>query len=122
MLSQGWTEPYSSGQSPERTMADEAALEADSINPKAQQILAAARQVATRFIEMLMTGRALAIYRIVVAETPRFPKLGRIFFEAGPNRLLGRFAEFLRRADERGTLAVAEPRRAAAQFIGMVRS
>src|SRR2546429_6597680 len=32
-------------------------------------------------------------YRIVVAETPRFPELGRIFFEAGPNRLLGRFAE-----------------------------
>ena len=170
-------------------MADQAVLETDSINPKAQQILAAARQifveqgygsasmdviartagvskatlyahftgkdalfatmvgiecrrmsavldaptfdesdvraalrqVASRFIEKLMSGQALAIYRIVVAETPRFPELGRIFFETGPDRLLSRFADFLRRADERGTLSIAEPRRAAGQFIGMVR-
>jgi len=84
-------------------------------------VRATLRQVATRFIEMLMSGRALAIYRIVVAESPRFPELGRIFFETGPDRLLGRFADFLQRADERGTLSVAEPRRAAGQFIGMVR-
>ena len=84
-------------------------------------IRAALRQIAGQFIDHLMTGRALAIYRIVVAETPRFPELGRIFFETGPDRLLGRVADFLRRAGERGTLVVPEPRRAAAQFIGMVR-
>jgi len=84
-------------------------------------IRAALRQIAGQFIDHLMTGRALAIYRIVVAETPRFPEVGRIFFEAGPNRLLGRVADFLRRAGERGVLTVPAPRAAAAQFIGMVR-
>ena len=84
-------------------------------------IRAALRQIAGHFIGQLLTGRTLAIYRIVVAETPRFPELGRIFFEMGPDRLLARVAEFLRQAGERGMLAVPEPRRAAAQFIGMVR-
>ena len=84
-------------------------------------IRAALRQIAGHFIELLMTGRALAIYRIVVAETPRFPELGRIFFETGPDRLLGRVADFLRRAGARGALEVPAPRLAAAQFIGMVR-
>src|SRR6266404_4634234 len=77
-------------------------------------IRAALRQIAGQFIDHLMTGRALAIYRIVFAETPRFPELGRIFFETGPDRLLGRVADFLRRAGTRGVLRVPDPRLAAA--------
>jgi TetR/AcrR family transcriptional repressor of mexJK operon len=66
-------------------------------------------------------AETLAIYRIVVGETGRFPELGRIFYETGPRRVLSRLAEYLREASEKGLLEISEPRLAAEQFIGMVR-
>lgn len=66
-------------------------------------------------------AETLAIYRIVVGETGRFPELGRIFYETGPRRVLSRLADYLREASEKGLLEIAEPRLAAEQFIGMVR-
>jgi AcrR family transcriptional regulator len=88
---------------------------------EAGDIRAALIRIARQFIDRLLSGRAFAIYRMVIAETPRFPELGRIFFEAGPERMVGRVAAFLAAADSRGLLAVPEPRQAAIQFIGLVR-
>ena len=47
-------------------------------------------------------AETLAIYRIVVGETGRFPELGRIFYETGPRRVLSRLADYLREASEKG--------------------
>ncbi len=40
----------------------------------------------------------MAVNRLVVAETGRFPELGRMFYEAGPSRGEVRFAEYAERA------------------------
>jgi TetR/AcrR family transcriptional repressor of mexJK operon len=61
------------------------------------------------------------MYRMVVAEAPRFPELGRIFYDSGPTIMIDRIAIILRRATERGLLKVRDPRIAAVQFISLVR-
>lgn len=77
--------------------------------------------VARAAIRFGTEAETLAIYRIVVGETGRFPELGRVFYETGPRRVLSRLADFFRDASEKGLLDVPEPRLAAEQFIGMVR-
>jgi AcrR family transcriptional regulator len=82
---------------------------------------AALRRMARDFLTLLLSPQAGAIYRIVIAEGPRFPELGRIFYDSGPRRTLDRLASYLGRADERGLLRIAEPRVAAEQFAGMLK-
>jgi AcrR family transcriptional regulator len=78
-------------------------------------------RVAHDFNNLLCTGYGLTMYRIVVAEVPRFPELGRIFYDSGPTIMIDRIATILRRATERGLLKVRDPRIAAIQFISLVR-
>ncbi|HEY7688223.1 MAG TPA: TetR/AcrR family transcriptional regulator [Dongiaceae bacterium] len=77
--------------------------------------------VARAAIRFGTEAETLAIYRIVVGETGRFPELGRVFYETGPRRVLNRLAEYLGECSARGLLDVPEPRLAAEQFVGMVR-
>ena len=78
-------------------------------------------QMARAAIRFGSETEALAIYRIVVGESGRFPELGRTFYETGPRRVLTRLADYLREASEKGLLEIPEPRLAAEQFVGMVR-
>ncbi len=68
-----------------------------------------------------MTGRdALCLYRIVIAEGPRNPDLGRIFYEQGPERVQKRLTQFLGLACERGELVCADPLLASKIFLGAI--
>ena len=78
-------------------------------------------QVAQVFNSLLCTGDGLTMYRIVVAEAPRFPELGRIFYDSGPKVMIDRIADVLRRATDRGLLKLRDPRIAAIQFISLIR-
>ncbi len=78
-------------------------------------------RIGGTFAELLLSPSTLAIYRVVIAEAPRFPELGRIFYESGPNAALTRLANYLQAATERGLIAVPEPRLAAEQLVGMIR-
>ena len=78
-------------------------------------------QVAQDFNQLLCTGDGLTMCRIVVAEVPRFPELGRIFYDSGPNVMIDRIADILRRATDRGLLSLPNPRIAAIQFISLIR-
>ncbi|MBO0751075.1 MAG: TetR/AcrR family transcriptional regulator [Bradyrhizobiaceae bacterium] len=77
--------------------------------------------VAHDFNNLLCSGDGLTMYRIVVAEAPRFPELGRIFYDSGPAVMIDRIAAILRRATDRGLLDVQDPHIAAIQFISLVR-
>lgn len=90
---------------------------ADPMNPRETL-----RHFGREFLSIVLSPEGLAIHRIVIAETPRFPELGRAFYDAGPRRMLDALAGYLRSATERGTLDVPEPRMAAGHFISLVRS
>jgi AcrR family transcriptional regulator len=38
------------------------------------------------FLKIMLTPEVTALYRLVIAEAPRFPELGRIFFDRAPRR------------------------------------
>ncbi len=63
---------------------------------------------------------ALCLYRVVVAESPREPELGRIFYAQGPGRIIARLSDYLTLAAERHELQVADADLAAKLFIGAV--
>ncbi|HXH02809.1 MAG TPA: TetR/AcrR family transcriptional regulator, partial [Candidatus Competibacteraceae bacterium] len=79
------------------------------------------RELAQRFLALLLSPRALCVYRMILAEASRFPELGRIFFEAGPKAMRERLAHYLERAAQRGLIAVEQPELAAEHFIGLVK-
>ena len=82
----------------------------------------ALKRIGLRFLDLLISPPALAAYRVVVAETPRFPELGRDFYESGPATTLRVLAGYLERATARGELAVTDPYTGAALLVGMIRS
>ncbi len=85
------------------------------------EVEASLTEIAQRFLELVLSSDAIAVNRITVAEAVRFPQLGEAFWRAGPERTRGQIEAFLRRADAAGTLAVADPRLAAEQFIALLR-
>jgi AcrR family transcriptional regulator len=74
-----------------------------------------------RFLDLVLSDDSIALYRIIVAEVARFPVLGEAFWRAGPERERVQIEEFLRSAVAAGSLALANPRLAAEQFLGLVR-
>lgn len=78
------------------------------------------RTIARNFMTMFATTDALAFYRTILAEAPRFPELGRIFYESGPKVLQGRIEDFLREACQRGELSIPDPKLAAVQFLQLI--
>lgn len=80
----------------------------------------ALRLIGRRFLDLLLSPNPLSLYRVVLSEAPRFPELGRSFYEAGPNRVAAALAEYLARQNAQGVLAIADARLAAEQFFGMV--
>jgi AcrR family transcriptional regulator len=78
------------------------------------------RDLGGRLLDAMVGPQALSLCRLVIAEGPRNPELGRIFFTEGPDRVRGRLTEFLRVADARGELACDDPRLAASLFLGAI--
>ena len=96
----------------------------DQIGQRARDepdIRVALRSLAEDFNNLLCDDEKLAMYRMVVAETPRFPALGSIFYDSGPKVMIDRIADLLRRAAERGLLKIPDAHVAAVQFISLVR-
>lgn len=78
------------------------------------------RRIAQNFMAMFATTDALAFYRTIIAQVPRFPELGHVFYESGPKILRDRVADFLRDATARGQLAIPDAELAASQFLQLI--
>ena len=73
---------------------------------------------ATALLDILLEPSALALHRLIVAESRRLPRLGRLYYESGPERGNRRLAEYLQAQCDRGVLRIADPELAAQQFTG----
>lgn len=78
------------------------------------------RSVAGRFMDLVLSETALALYRVVMAEAPRFPELARAFYDNGPARAIASLAGYLSGEAERGRLRISAPATAAEQFLGLL--
>jgi len=79
------------------------------------------RAVGQVYAELLVSPKAVQVFRMVVAESPRFPELGRAFYEGGPALMRDKLSAYLARAEAQGKLTLGDPRLAAQQFLAMLR-
>lgn len=80
------------------------------------------RAIAQRFMDATFSEDKLALHRILMAEVPRFPELGRIFYQSGPAVIRQFLADYFREQHKRGALKVENPKITAEQFISLITS
>ena len=68
------------------------------------------------FMGFVMSDPVTAIHRLVVAESGRFPEVGRLFYETGPRKGERRLAEYFAVAMAEGRLRPADPDAMARRF------
>jgi TetR/AcrR family transcriptional repressor of mexJK operon len=80
-------------------------------------------ETARSYLDIVLSPESLALYRVVVAEAPRFPELARRFYVAGPGAMNGIVADLLDGATSKNELDFSSVGRdaAAALFVNMVR-
>ncbi len=79
-------------------------------------------EAATRMLNFFLSDFGMRVFRICVAESDRFPELGREFYESGPALLRNRMVEYLSEAVARGTLEIDDMELAADQFAELCKA
>lgn len=79
------------------------------------------QSIGRAFVALITSDEAVAVYRMIAAESRQSPRLGQLFFDAGPRRTLTEFEAFLRHANDAGQLEVPDPERAASHFFCMLK-
>ncbi|SLN16004.1 HTH-type transcriptional repressor AcnR [Aquimixticola soesokkakensis] len=74
------------------------------------------RAAATQIIDIMSSTFNRRMYRMCVAESERFPQVGKQFYEFGPNMVRNKISKFLEAAIERGDLEIEDVALAADQF------
>ena len=83
-------------------------------------IRSALLRFARDHVALLLSPEGAAMYRIVIAEAPRFPELGRAFYKNGPAIRWGALVKYLQRADAQGLLKIDDAGLAASEFVAMI--
>lgn len=78
-------------------------------------------RIARAFVQAVLEPSILAIFRVVIAEAPRFPELGAIFYDSGPGVTVDGLTQYLQKANDSGLIKTVDTRLAARQFLGMLR-
>src|SRR5438105_10666304 len=84
-------------------------------------IRASLMTIARRFLDLVLSPEAVALNRIIIGEVTRFPVLGEVFWQAGPERNRVQIEGFMRRAAQAGSLITNDARLVAEQFASLVR-
>ncbi|WP_165359327.1 TetR/AcrR family transcriptional regulator [Lichenibacterium minor] len=75
-----------------------------------------------RFMDLLLRPDSLAHLRTVMAVAPKFPEIGRAYYEAGPETGRRRLAVYFDRQVEAGRLAMPDTLAAAQQFFDLCKA
>jgi TetR/AcrR family transcriptional repressor of mexJK operon len=90
---------------------------ADLKGPLRGQLLAIARG----FFGLVVSDDAIAMHRMMTAQTQGSVKLAELFWEAGPLRVMTAFEAFLRDEVAAGQLDISDTHRAASQFFCLLK-
>lgn len=82
------------------------------------EVRGALSSTARGLVSALMRPEYVALVRVVIAETPRLPHLGKLFRSAVPEMVLGGVADLLRRAREEGAIRQVNADAASRMFVG----
>jgi TetR/AcrR family transcriptional repressor of mexJK operon len=81
----------------------------------------ALRAFARKMTDIVFARDTLELHRIVIAESRRFPKLGRLFYETGPQVCIDALESYFLRHRNDPALRIDEPRRTAEEFLELLR-
>lgn len=78
------------------------------------------REIAENLFDEILHPRAIALFRVVVAQCAMQPELGKLLYESGPAAGKAKVADYLRVQAEAGRISVSDPEAAAKMFFQMV--
>jgi TetR/AcrR family transcriptional repressor of mexJK operon len=78
-------------------------------------------ELARRFVASMLAPGNMALFRLVIAESARFPELARAFYRAGPLTAVENLAGYLTELADAGTLTTGDPIASARLFFSMLR-
>jgi TetR/AcrR family transcriptional repressor of mexJK operon len=79
------------------------------------------RSIGRGFLDLVFSDDVMNLYRMMAAEGGRQNRLGRLFWDAGPERTIERFTQVLDAAAKSGELAIPDTRRAATVFFVLLK-
>jgi TetR/AcrR family transcriptional regulator, mexJK operon transcriptional repressor len=81
----------------------------------------ALRAFAEKIVAIVFAPETLELHRIVIAESRRFPELGRMFYESGPEMCINVLARYFSQNRRNLRLNGGSTRRAAEEFLELLR-
>lgn len=90
--------------------------------PHADDLREVLRLLGTRYINLITDKDPQAVLRVIYHEAPRFPEIGRIFYETCILRGRRLLADYLTRADALGVLRIPDAEVAAEHFLALCQS
>ena len=100
----------------ERTSLAEALFRLDSDDPDTRSVL---RRLGRSFLEMMIRPEHVSSVRMVIGVAEKLPRIGQVFYDAGPRQGAGRLAAYLDRQVAAGRLAIPDTAVAAVQFLDL---
>lgn len=87
----------------------------------AQEPRQALSDFARKMTDIVFTPDTAELHRIVIAESRRFPKLGQLFYETGPQACINALEAYFERNKSDKRLKIDNPRRTAEEFLELLR-
>lgn len=94
-------------------------IQIDAPDTPAREMLT---HMSHKIMDILTSDFAQRIFRICVAESERFPELGREFYTSGPQVMEEQLAKYFVHACERGELKIEDINLAAQQFESLLKA
>jgi TetR/AcrR family transcriptional repressor of mexJK operon len=79
------------------------------------------QEMGEGFLDLILRPESISLFRIMIGEGTKFPELGKLFYEAGPKKILGLLADYLEGLDKKGILIVPNPLLSANFFLNMIK-
>jgi len=79
------------------------------------------KEIANHFISVVLASSSTALFRVIVAESGRFPELAEAFYRAGPQTAVRNLAVYLKELDREGALSISDATGSAQQFFALLR-
>ena len=76
--------------------------------------------IAQEYAQLLRQPQVEALFRVIIAEVPRFPELGEELYHRGKEPYLKRLHAYLQRESELNRFQITDIPLAARQFLGMI--
>lgn len=89
------------------------------LDPDDPDVRAVLHRLGCSFLAMMVRPEHVASVRMVIGAAEKFPRIGQVFYEAGPRQGIARLGAYLERQAAAGRLVVDDAELAAQQFLDL---